>query len=385
MTADSSDSIAVARATWAVRLQFFVAGVLFASFGVHVPTIKLHYALGEQALAIAMLAAGVGAVATLTQAGRWVGRLGARRAALLSGGATALCLALLLSSHAYAGLLAVMVVFGVGTSLFDVSINAAAGELEQRAGRSLMSGFHGMFSLGGMVGAGLGSLLLSHEVGGTTHLVAMAVLGAAAIGGAGAVMLRTIAGSDAKGGFELPRGLLALLGVLGALGLIAEGAMYDWSVLYMKQELASDASFAALAYASFSAAMAAARFGGDWIRERLSPAVLMSGSAALAAVSMAAVLLIGHPTVALVGFALVGFGFANVVPVLFSAAAKVDANPAHGIAVVASVGYLGMMAGPPLIGIIAEHASLTLGLATVSLFAGILAVAAPRALRPAAA
>ena len=378
------DSTLLGRATWAVRLQFFVAGVLFASFGVHVPTIKQHYGLGEQALAIAMLAAGVGAVATLTQAGRWVGKLGARRAALLSGLATALCLGLLLSSQAYALLLAVMVVFGVGTSLFDVSINAAASELEQRAGRSLMSGFHGMFSLGGMVGAGLGSFLLSHEVAGATHLVGMAVLGGAAIVGGGMAMLRTIAGSDEKGGFELPRGILALLGVLGALGLIAEGAMYDWSVLYMKQELSSEASFAALAYASFSAAMAAARFGGDWVRERVSPAVLMSGSAALAAASMAAVLLIGHPVVALVGFALVGLGFANVVPVLFSAAAKVDANPAHGIAVVASVGYLGMMAGPPLIGIIAEHASLTLGLATVSLFAGILAVAAPRALRPAA-
>jgi len=378
------DSTLLGRATWAVRLQFFVAGVLFASFGVHVPTIKQHYGLGEQALAIAMLAAGVGAVATLTQAGRWVGKLGARRAALLSGLATALCLGLLLSSQAYALLLAVMVVFGVGTSLFDVSINAAASELEQRAGRSLMSGFHGMFSLGGMVGAGLGSFLLSHEVAGATHLVGMAVLGGAAIVGGGMAMLRTIAGSDEKGGFELPRGILALLGVLGALGLIAEGAMYDWSVLYMKQELSSEASFAALAYASFSAAMAAARFGGDWVRERVSPAVLMSGSAALAAAAMAAVLLIAHPVVALVGFALVGLGFANVVPVLFSAAAKVDANPAHGIAVVASVGYLGMMAGPPLIGIIAEHASLTLGLATVSLFAGVLAAAAPRALRPSA-
>ena len=378
------DSTLLGRATWAVRLQFFVAGVLFASFGVHVPTIKQHYGLGEQALAIAMLAAGVGAVATLTQAGRWVGKLGARRAALLSGLATALCLGLLLSSQAYALLLAVMVVFGVGTSLFDVSINAAASELEQRAGRSLMSGFHGMFSLGGMVGAGLGSFLLSHEVAGATHLVGMAVLGGAAIVGGGMAMLRTIAGSDEKGGFELPRGILALLGVLGALGLIAEGAMYDWSVLYMKQELSSEASFAALAYASFSAAMAAARFGGDWVRDRVSPAVLMSGSAALAAAAMAAVLLIAHPVVALVGFALVGLGFANVVPVLFSAAAKVDANPAHGIAVVASVGYLGMMAGPPLIGIIAEHASLTLGLATVSLFAGVLAAAAPRALRPSA-
>jgi len=154
-------------------------------------------------------------------------------------------------------------------------------------------------------------------------------------------------------------------------------------VLYMTQELHSEPGFAALAYASFSAAMAAARFGGDWVRERVKPAVLMSSSAALAAVSMAAVLWIAHPVVALVGFALVGLGFANVVPVLFSTAAKVDANPAHGIAVVASVGYLGMMAGPPLIGVIAEHSSLTAGLVSVAVFAAVLAAAAPRALRAA--
>ena len=95
-------------------------------------------------------------------------------------------------------------------------------------------------------------------------------------------------------------------------GLIAEGAMYDWSVLYVTQELHSEPGFAALAYASFSAAMAAARFGGDWVRERVSPPLLMSSSAALAAVSMAAVLWIAHPVAALVGFALVGLGFANV-------------------------------------------------------------------------
>jgi fucose permease len=196
-------------------------------------------------------------------------------------------------------------------------------------------------------------------------------------------MLRTVAGTSDEGPrFALPRGVLALLGILAALGLIAEGAMYDWSVLYMTQELHSEPGFAALAYASFSAAMAAARFGGDWVRERVSPPVLMSSSAALAAVSMAAVLWIAHPVAALVGFALVGLGFANVVPVLFSTAAKVDANPAHGIAVVASLGYLGMMAGPPLIGIIAEYASLTVGLVSVAVFAAVLSAAAPRALSP---
>jgi fucose permease len=226
--------------------------------------------------------------------------------------------------------------------------------------------------------------LLARQVGANAHLLGMALGSLLAIVAAGAVMLRTVAGSTDEGPrFALPRGVLALLGILAALGLIAEGAMYDWSVLYMTQELHSEPGFAALAYASFSGAMAAARFGGDWVRERVSPPLLMSASAALAAVAMAAVLWIAHPVVALVGFALVGLGFANVVPVLFSTAAKVDANPAHGIAVVASLGYLGMMAGPPLIGIIAEHSSLTVGLVSVAVFAAVLAAAAPRALRAA--
>lgn len=375
--------LALVRATIAVRAQFFIAGVLFATWGIHVPTVKQHYGLGEQALAMAMFASGVGAVLTLTQAGRVVGRQGPRRMAILSGVLCAGSLVTLLVSQSYAVLLALMVVFGIGMSLLDVSINAAASELEGLRERSLMSGFHGMFSLGGMVGAGVGSALLSHGVTPSAHLVVTSLASLVFVLIAGVVMLQTIAGSSQQGhGFSLPRGVLGLLGVLAALGLIAEGAMYDWSVLYMAQELQSAPDFAALAYASFSGAMAAARFGGDWVRDRVSPAVLMSGSAALAAVSMTGVLLVAHPVATLIGFALVGLGFANVVPVLFGTAAKLDANPAHGIAVVASVGYFGMMAGPPLIGVIAEYSSLTVGLASVAVFAAILAIAAPQALSP---
>lgn len=371
------------RATAAVRSQFFIAGLLFATWGVHVPTVKQHYALGEQALAMAMLAAGVGAVLTLTQAGRIVGRRGPRRMALLSGALCVLSLIALLASRNFIYLLGLMVVFGIGMSLLDVSINAAASELERLRERSLMSGFHGMFSLGGMVGAGLGSALLAREVTPLVHLVSTSLAGLLVTLVAGLAMLPTVAGSTQEGhGFAWPRGVLALLGVLAALGLVAEGAMYDWSVLYMTQELGSAPDIAALSYASFSGAMAAARFGGDWVRDRVSSSVLMSTSAGLAAVAMAGVLWIAHPIATLIGFALVGLGFANVVPVLFGTAAKADANPAHGIAVVASVGYFGMMAGPPLIGVIAEYSSLTLGLASVAVFAAILALAAPRALSP---
>jgi MFS family permease len=118
------------------------------------------------------------------------------------------------------------------------------------------------------------------------------------------------------------------------------------------------------------------------VRARLAAVELLRLSGALSMVGMLLALLVPHPAAALLGFALVGLGFANVVPVLFSAAARAPGvTPAHGIAAVASLGYLGMMAGPPLIGMIAERTSLTIGLYTVVLFAAVLALAARRALR----
>ncbi len=367
----------------ALRTQFFVTGALFATWGVHVPTVKAHYGLGEQALALAMLTAGVGSLAALSQAGRVVGRHGPRAISLAMGVLCCAVLALLIAWPAYAALLVLMALFGASASLFDVAINAEASEIERLAGKPLMSGFHGMFSLGGMFGAGLGSLAPALGLSAQQHLLLAAALALPAIALAASAMLPLEPPSEeSKQAMRLPRGSLALIGVLAALGLIAEGAIYDWSVLFMKQERASDVATAALAYASFSAAMAAARFGGDWVRSHLSPRAVLQISGSLAALGMALALLVPIAGIALAAFALVGFGLANVVPVLFSAASKVPGvSPAHGIAAVSSIGYLGMMAGPPLIGMVAQHSSLAWGLSAVVLFAGVMALAARRALR----
>ena len=370
-------------ASVALRSQFFVSGALFASWGVHVPTVKLHYGLGEQSLAIAMLAAGVGALIALAQAGRVVGRHGPRVVSLVNGLLCCLFISGLVAFQSYAALLLLMLGFGAFASLFDVSINAEASEIERLAERPLMSGFHGMFSLGGMVGAGLGSLAITVGMSAQQHLLLAAGICVPAIVIASAAMLKMEAPpAGEKQPLSLPRGPLLLIGVLAAMGLITEGAMYDWSVLFMKQDRGSNASLAAMAYASFSAAMAAGRFGGDWIRGHLSPVVLMRGSGVLAAVGMSLALFVPSPVVALIAFALVGLGLSNVVPVLFSAASKIPGvSPAHGIAAVSSLGYLGMIAGPPLIGMVAQASSLTTGLLTVVVFAVVMAVSAGRALR----
>jgi predicted MFS family arabinose efflux permease len=376
-------TVSLAGASRALRTQFFVLGVMFATWGVHVPTVKAHYGLGEQALALAMLAGGVGALMALAQAGRIVGRFGPSNVAAAMGVLCCASVASLLALPFYAALLAVMLAFGITGSLLDVAVNVEATEIERQSGRPLMSGFHGMFSLGGMAGAGLGSAAPALGLTAQGHLFVATGLGAVAVLVASRAMLPVEpAAAGEKHPLSIPRGPLLLLGVLASMGLIAEGAMYDWSVLFMKQERASDASTAALAYASFSGAMAAGRFAGDWVRARMSPTRLMRVSGLLAAAGMALALAVASPAVALTGFALVGLGLSNVVPVLFSAASQVPGvSPAHGIAAVSGVGYLGMMAGPPLIGLVAEHSSLTAGLVVVVVFAVFMALSARRAMR----
>jgi fucose permease len=190
---------------------------------------------------------------------------------------------------------------------------------------------------------------------------------------------RHVAGGPPSPAYRLPRGVLGLLGLLAAVALLAEGAMYDWSVLYLQQDTGAAPALAALGFASFSAAMATARFGGDWLRARVGAAQLLGASGLLAATAMATVLLARDPMVALIGFAVVGFGFANVVPILFSAAARVPGvAPAEGIAAVSSLGYFGMVAGPPLVGGVAQASSLSIGLVAVVLGALLLAWGARR-------
>ena len=373
--------VVAAGTRWASRAQFFSSGFIFATWGVHVPTVKAHYGIDEAQLGLALLAAGAGAMFGLTSAGRWIGRHGPRRIAAMCGCVYALLLAGLIAMPGYAALLGLLAAFGLVTSVFDVAINTEAAQLELHSGTALMSGMHGMFSLGGMAGAASGSAVLAAGLGAQAHLLLVASLMVLVVAVSSTRMLpRPAATSNAASadhGFRLPRGPLAVLGVLAALGLIAEGAIYDWSVLYMQQELGSPQKQAALAYAAFSAAMAAARFGGDAMRARFTPVALLRGSGLMAAASMTLVLLTDLPWLALAGFAGVGVGFANVVPILFGASARVPGvGPASGIAAVSAVAYLGFMAGPAVIGLLARASSLTTALYAVVIFAAALAASA---------
>ncbi|WP_244095784.1 MFS transporter [Rhodoferax ferrireducens] len=367
----------------ATNVHFFLNGLAFATWGVHVPTFKHLHGLSEAEVALAMLAAGVGALVAVLWAGALVGRFGARAVCAVSGLMTAAAVGALLQLPSYWTGVMGLFVFGVANSLFDVAMNAHAVEVEAAYGRPIMSSCHGFFSLGGLGGAALASLLAVAGVAATTHTLWVAIGAAALTIAVVPAMLPDRAQTSDETGYSFmrPRGVIVLLGAMAALGLVAEGAMYDWSVLYLRESLASPQALAALAYASFSVAMAIGRFAGDRARARLGALTLLSVGGTLAASAMLAVLLIGHPVAALAGFALVGLGISNVVPVLFSCASRVPGiSPAHGISGVASLGYLGFLSGPPIIGAVAQVATLPVALCLVALFAAALAVLARRVL-----
>ena len=371
----ATDLPALRAARVATRTQFFGLGALAGTWGVHVPTARSHYALDEAGLALALLAMAAGSVLALLRAGAVVSRHGARRVVIVAGVVLCTLLSLLFSSTQYAVLLGLMLAFGTASALVDVAINTEAAALEELGGIKVMSGFHGMFSLGGMAAAFVGAALLKTEVSAQAHLLCIALAVGAAMVVGSAYMLPTHAQDASRhAGYAWPRGPLLVLGLLAAAGMLAEGAMYDWSVLYLNRELGAAQAVAALGYASFSGAMALFRFGGDALRARYSAARLLGASAALSSAAMASVLLLGQPWLALPGFALVGVGLANMVPILFIEATRVKGvAPAAGIASVSSLGYLGFLSGPPLVGAIAHASTLTWGLVVVVLATLVLA------------
>jgi fucose permease len=371
---------ALARARWATRLQFMALGVLGGTWGTHIPSVKARYALSEATLSIVLLAAAVGTVLALFIAGRIVGWLGARKASAFAALVMSLSLGVVLESPSVAALLPAMLIFGASASLFDVSINTEGSELESLSGRAIMSNLHGMFSVGGMTGAALVSYML--DIGVAPRLQLFGVCSGIAIAGliASRGMLETHAASDEggeKAHFAWPKGLLLIIGLLIFAGMTAEGVMYDWSVLYLKQDVGMPQAQAALGYAAFSAAMALSRFGGDLLRSRYSEQALLRFGASVATVAMTVVLLSANSWVALIGFALVGAGLAPVAPILFNAATRVrGVSRAAAIASVTSIGYSGFMIAPPLIGSIATATSLTMALGVVVLASGLLAYGA---------
>jgi fucose permease len=299
--------------------------------------------------------------------------------------ATVVLLGLALPPIAFAGgfawLCLAFLLYGAATGALDVSMNAQGIAVERAYRRPIMSALHGMFSIGAMAGAGATGLVASQGVGMVPQLLAIGALTIIL----GFILTRAMlpAQADAGGrgeGFVLPDRRLVALGAIAFCGLLGEGAIGDWSAVYLDQSLGADVEVAAVAFAVFSLTMALGRFSGDRVVARFGGGAVVCGGGALAALGLGATLLIGRPGVAIVGFGLIGAGLSCIFPVALSAAARTPGLAAGtAIAGVCTIGYLGFLIGPPAIGGLAELTSLPVALSVVVLLFVLIVVLGNRA------
>ncbi|MFW5488231.1 MAG: MFS transporter [Desulfovibrio sp.] len=370
----------ISNARHAVLAIFFINGFILASWVPHIPLVKERLGLGEAALGLALLAMAAGAVATMPLSGLWSNRQGSGRVTAWAAFCFSLALPLPTLAPGLASLMAALAVFGACNGAMDVAMNAQAVAVEKHHGSPLMSSFHGFFSLGGLAGSGTGALALGLGMPPAVHVGAVCAIALPVCLIACKHLLPSQADIRSTGPkFVLPKGSLLGLGALAFLVLAAEGAMMDWSAVYMRSVLFSEQGVAATGYAAFSLAMAAGRLFGDRFVAQAGPVRLTRITALLAACGLWLALAVTHSAIALVGFACVGLGMSNLIPVLFSAAGShSESGAGPGIAAVATAGYFGLLAGPPTIGFLAEYLGLPValgciggGIAVVALLAGL--------------
>jgi fucose permease len=239
-----------------------------------------------------------------------------------------------------------------------------------------MSSFHGLFSLGGLAGAGIGGIILSLGISPAAHVLVMSllllILALVALRG---LLPASVDQVSHEPVLALPSGPILGLSILAFFTLVGEGAMADWTAVYLRNVLQANPGLAAAGFAAFSLTMAIGRLTGDRLVQYFGPVRLVRLSASLAAIGLGIALLLAHPVAAIIGFGCVGLGLSNVVPVLFSAAGRMPGVSAgSGIAAVATAGYSGFLVGPPLIGFAAEVITLGGALGLVVIFIGLVAV-----------
>jgi MFS family permease len=369
-----------------VLLMFFLNGSLMANWVSRIPAIKDHLDLSAGVLGVVLLGIALGTLTALSLAGGLIARYGSRKVTIA--GAIALCLTLppLAVMPHPAALWLSLFLFGAAMSFMDVAMNTQGIEVERRSGKALMSSFHAAFSIGGFVGAAVGAGMAALDVTPLLHFAIIAVVFLALLRPATAHLIVEEPRSRAEkrpSAFQLPPRILWPLGAVAFCSSVGEGSMGDWSAVYLKEVVITSASVAAFGYAAFSLTMTIGRLLGDRLVTKYGPAALVRVGGTLAALGLLAAVILPDTGIVLIGFAAVGAGLSFVVPLVFSAAGNVPGLPSGaGIAGVATIGYAGFLAGPPLIGVIADLISLRASLLLVALLASFLIVGSRALSRP---
>ena len=359
------------RVRWAVSLFYFGQGICFATWASRIPDLKTALELSDAALGSVLLALPLGQMLTMPISGRLTAKYGSRR--MLTIGAPLYALALTNIGLAASGwhLALFLFMFGIAGNLCNIALNTHGVAVEGFYGKSIMTSFHGSWSIGGFAGALVGILMLSFNVNIYLHycIVASIVLLHILINYKYLLYTPNLIAKKKTSIFTKPQGVLVQLGIIGFCSLAAEGAMFDWSGIYFKEIVKSPNSLVILGYASFMVTMATGRFLGDKLINTYGRKRLLQISGLILSLGMFTAVIFPNIYAATIGFILVGMGVSSIVPSVYSIAGNnTKVSPGIALAMVSGVSYFGFLLAPPLIGYISAISSLRYSFAVIGCF-----------------
>ncbi|MFO1150696.1 MAG: MFS transporter [Alsobacter sp.] len=352
------------REQWATRAAFFVVGVSVGGWAPLVPFAKERLSADEASLGALLLCLGLGSMITMPVSGILLSRMGCRALILIPGIVLCLAMPLLAVASSFASLGVVLVAFGGAMGTMDVAMNTQSVLVEKDSAKPMMSGFHGMWSVGGIAGSAFVSLML--WLGATPPIGVVAVGCAALLSLAGPGMLPYGNKEADVPLFVAPRGPVLFLGLLCFIVFLAEGVVLDWGALFLSDK-GMDPAEAGFGYAAFATSMTIGRLFGDRVVATIGGLRILLFGSLMVATGFTLAVYAPSPVTAIAGFLLVGAGASNIVPVLFSLGGRQTLMPAsHAISAITTVAYAGVLLGPAMVGFVAHGTSLSIALLLVA-------------------
>ncbi|QIK09850.1 MFS transporter [Streptomyces sp. Je 1-4] len=359
------------RARWSVAVVFLIHGSVTGNFATRIPWIQDHTAISPGQLGLALAFPAIGASLAMPLAGRISHRFGARTALRGLLALWTLSLVLPALSPGLYALCPALLMYGAASGMSDVAMNALGVETEDRLGKPIMSGLHGMWSAGALLGSAAGTVAAHAGWDARLHLAGAALvltlLGALAC--RGVLDLRSAPEEHPPPRFALPPRSAVVIGAIGFCAVFAEGAGLDWSAVYLRDELGTDAGLAAASTTAFACTMTVARLAGDKVVARFGAVRTVRAGGVLAAAGGLLIVAARHPAMAMGGFGLMGLGIAVVVPLAFAAAGRSGPAPSQAIAGVATITYTSGLIAPSAIGGLAQATSLPVSFMLVTALA----------------
>ncbi|WP_153797263.1 MFS transporter [Foetidibacter luteolus] len=353
----------------AVSVFFFLAGFCFASWASRIPNIQQKLQLSEGGLGTVLLSLPVGLMVSLPFSGVLVSKFGSRKIVILAALLYACTLPFLGLVAEVWQLSLTLFFFGFFGNLFNISVNTQAVGIETIYGRSIMASFHGLWSLAGFSGGSIGTLMVSSDISPFAHFCIVSSAEILTV----IVTCKYLLFSDAKHAkkqplFVMPDSFLLKLGLIAFCCMICEGTMFEWSGVYLKKAVQASPELVPLGLTAFMSTMAAGRFTGDWLSEKLGKKTMIQMSGLVIAAGFLLAVFFPYVITTISGFLLVGIGVSSVVPLVYGTAGRSKTMPSGmAIASVSSIGYSGFLFGPPLIGFIAEASNLRWSFAVIAL------------------